>query len=327
MAYTQLSQAERYRIAALLETQISVEAIARRMKRSPTTIRSELRRGRSTPTAPYCAVTAHAGALARKACNARRLDEAVWQQVHQLLAEQWSPEQIAGRLATEHGSVVSHVSIYQWIASDKRQGGVLYQDLRHGKPYRRRHTKETRGRIVGRRDIADRPDIVEKRGRIGDWELDLVMGAQHKGALITLNERVSGLSLQKWVPGKDADQVAVGVIHLLSPLKAFVHTITSDNGLEFARHAFIAEALGADYYFAKPYASWQRGSNENTNGLIRQYFPKGMPLDQVREYEVAYAMRQMNNRPRKRHQYKTPVEVFAKRTGMKYSLANGFTIQ
>lgn len=328
MAYTQLNQSERYRIAALLEIKYSAEAIAHALKRSPTTIRSELRRGRASVTEPYCAETAQARSRARKANNAKRLDDTIWQAVRPLLSEQWSPEQIVGRFVEEQGSKspVSHVSIYHWVGQDKRAGGQLYRELRHGRAYRRRHTKETRGKIVNRRDITERPDIVEKRSRIGDWEVDLMMGAQHKGALITLNERLSGLSLQKWIPSKDADKVAIGVIQLLSPLKAFVHTITSDNGMEFARHALIAETLGADFFFAKPYASWQRGSNENTNGLIRQYFPKGMPLDQVTEADVFHSMHQLNNRPRKRLGYKTPIEVFTELTGMKYSLATGFTI-
>lgn len=328
MAYTQLTQAERYRIAALLETQHSAEAIAHALQRSPTTIRAELRRGRTAPRAPYCPDTAQARARARKSNNAQRIDAAQWQQVRALLAEDWSPEQIAGRPASERGGLasVSHSSIYRWIAQDKAAGGSLYRLLRHGRPYRRRHVKDGRGRIPNRRDITERPEIVEQRARIGDWELDLVMGAQHKGALISLTERLSGLSLQKWVPSKDADRVAAGVIQLLSPLKAFVHTITSDNGLEFARHAFIAEALDADYYFARPYASWQRGSNENTNGLIRQYFPKGVPLDRVRDCDVFHAMRRLNHRPRKRLGYQTPIEVFTKRTGMKYSERDGFTI-
>lgn len=328
MAYTQLSQAERYRLAALLETGLSPEAIARKLERSPTTIRAELKRGRCSPSTPYCAEAAHISATARKAKNAKQVDESVWELVRSLLLEQWSPEQISGRLQDDRGGkqVISHVSIYHWLAADKRTGGQWYRQLRRRKPYRRRHTKETRGQICGRRDITERPEIVEERSRIGDWELDLVMGGQHKGALISLNERLSGLSLQKWIPSKDAELVAIGVIQLLSPLKDFVHTITSDNGKEFARHEFIAEALQADFFFARPYASWQRGSNENTNGLIRQYFEKGKPLDQVKEYEVAYCMRQLNNRPRKRHGYKTPIEIFTKHTGMKYSVAHGFTI-
>lgn len=325
MAKPQLTQGERYRIEALLDTNHSAQSIAQILKRSPTTIRDELRRGRDAPASAYRAEVAHLRARRRKANNAKRLNDTVWQLVRPLLAEQWSPEQIAGRLPNGQGEI-SHTSIYRWIAQDKQAGGKLYKQLRHGKPYRRRHTKETRGKIPNRRDITERPEIVEKRTRIGDWEMDLVMGGKHKGALITLNERVSGLSLQKWVPSKDAAQVAIGVIHLLSPLKAFVHTITADNGLEFSAHDFIAASLEADVFFAKPYSPWQRGSNENTNGLIRQYFPKGMPMDDVKEYEVAYSMRQLNNRPRKRHGFKTPIEIFTERTGIHYSDAHGFII-
>ena len=221
---------------------------------------------------------------------------------------------------------ISHQSIYNRIALDKQTGGQLYRKLRCGKPYRRRHTKETRGKIPNRRDITERPEIVDKRERVGDWEMDLVVGAAHKGMLITVNERLTGLSLQKWISNKSADQVAVGVIHLLAPFREHVHTITADNGLEFSQHELIASALEADIYFAKPYASWQRGSNENTNGLIRQYFPKGQPLDQVKEYEVHYSMQQLNNRPRKRHGYKTPIEMFTKSTGMRYSNSHGFSV-
>lgn len=326
MAYTQLNLNERYLIAALLEMNFSADAIANQLERSPTTIRAELRRGRLSKADRYCPEKAQNLARARKSNNAHRLDEAVWIEVRRSLDEQWSPEQIAGRLQAEDklGIRVGRQSIYNWIARDKRAGGHLYRKLRCPKPYRRRHTKETRGKIPNRRDISERPEIVEERSRVGDWEIDLVVGAEHKGMLITANERLSGLALQKWIPNKSAEKVAVGVIHLLSPFKNYVHTITADNGMEFAQHEFIASALGADFYFAKPYASWQRGSNENTNGLIREYFPKGSRMDQVKEYEVMYCTNQLNNRPRKRFDYKTPIEVFASKTGMVYSKSHGF---
>ena len=328
MAYTQINLNERYRIATMLEMGRSVDVMATTLKRSPTTIRAELRRGKHVHHEAYCAHTAHRLAQQRKANNAKRLDDEVWSQVRRHLDDQWSPEQAAGRMRDAAEGKVSHQSIYNWIARDKRAGGRLYRQLRCGKkPYRRRHTKETRGKIPNRRDITQRPEIVDKRERIGDWEMDLVVGAEHKGMLITINERVSGLSLQKWIPAKTAERVAIGVIQLLSPFKAFVHTITADNGLEFAQHEFIASALQADVYFAKPYASWQRGSNENLNGLIREYFPKGQKLDQVKDYEVYHCMKQLNNRPRKRHGYKTPIEVFTSRTGMMYSAAYGFRMQ
>lgn len=326
MAYTQLNLNERYLIAAMLEINFSADAIAAKLERSPTTIRNELRQGRRSKADRYCPEIAQNLARSRKSNNARRLDETVWIEVRQSLDEQWSPEQIAGRLKAE-GKLeikVGRQSIYNWIARDKRAGGNLYRNLRCSKPYRRRHTKETRGKIPNRRDISERPEIVEERSRAVDWEIDLMVGADHKGMLITANERFSGLALQKWIPNKSAEKVAIGVIHLLAPFKKFVHTITADNGMEFAQHEFIASALEADFYFAKPYASWQRGSNENTNGLIRQYFPKGSRMDQVKEYEVMYCTNQLNNRPRKRLNYKTPIEVFTSQTGMVYSKSHGF---
>jgi transposase, IS30 family len=329
MAYTQLNLSERYRIGAMLEMHLSIDVIANAVKRSPTTIRAEVRRGRHGQSGVYCPESAQRSARARKANNAGRLNNTVWLEVQRQLDGQWSPEQITGRLqACGDAEIrVSHQSIYNWIARDKSAGGQWFRKLRCAKPYRRRNTKETRGKIQNRRDITERPEIVEERGRIGDWEIDLVVGADHKGMLITANERLSGLSLQKWVPNKTSEKVAVGVIHLLAPFKAFVHTITADNGLEFAKHEFMASALEADFYFAKPYASWQRGSNENTNGLIRQYFPKGRRLDQVNEYEVMYCVNQLNNRPRKRHGYKTPIEVFTSKTGVTYSRSHGFSMR
>lgn len=316
MAYKQLSLQERYRIAALLQTDHSAEAIGRALNRSGNTIRTELSHSKSKP---YCAEQSHLQARIRKPKNAFQLHEPVWNnEVWPLLEQDWSPEQIAGHLRTQGKTSVSHMSIYRRLAQDKRSGGKRHLHLRCRKPYRKRHTKEKRGQISNRRDITERPEIVEQRARVGDWELDLVMGAEHRGAMITILERRSGLYLSKWIPNKSAEGVAIGVIQLLLPLKAFVQTITSDNGLEFAQHEWIAQELGADFYFAKPYASWQRGSNENANGLLRQYFPKGMAFEESCKYDVVTAVWKMNSRPRKRHNYKTPIEIFAAETGMKY---------
>jgi len=316
MAYKQLSLQERYRIAALLQTNLSAEAIGRALNRSGNTIRNELSRFKSQA---YCPETAHQQARARKPKNAFSLHEPIWDnEVWPLLEQDWSPEQIAGHLRANDKISISHMSIYRRLARDKKLGGQRHLRLRCRKPYRKRHTKEKRGQIPNRRDITERPENIEKRARVGDWELDLVLGAGHRGAMITLLERRSGLYLSKWIPNKSAERVAIGVIQLLSPMKAFVHTITSDNGLEFAQHEWIAQVLEADFYFAKPYASWQRGSNENANGLLRQYFPKGMPFEESCKYDVVTAVWKMNSRPRKRHNYKTPIEVFAAEAGMRY---------
>ncbi|WP_028452889.1 IS30 family transposase [Chitinilyticum aquatile] len=315
--YRQISISERHQIAALLSVGVTDYAdIAAKLGRAVSTIKSELQRN-TLPGQPYDAATAQQLASERKANNAKRLDETVWAKVETLMAEDWSPEQIAGSKACR----VSHMSIYRWVAADKRKGGKRYRMLRHGRPYRQRHTKETRGKIPNRRDITERPQIVETRERVGDWELDLVIGAQHQGALISLNERKTGLALQKWVPGKHADAVADGVLALLLPLQSHVKTITSDNGMEFAEHERVAQRLGVDFYFAKPHAPWQRGSNENTNGLIRQYFPKGESMKTVEEWRIYNMRKQLNTRPRKRLGYKTPLQVFAELTGMEYDQA------
>lgn len=310
MAYQQLSLAERYRIAALLETQHSAEAIARQLKRSGNTIRHELKRAGN---APYCADTAHQQARLCKVKNAFRLHDDIWEKaVWPRLKQDWSPEQIAGDLRAKQPEIkICAMSIYRKIAADKWAGGQYYRHLRQRKPYRKRHTKDMRGQIINRRDISERPEWIEKRSRIGDWEVDLVIGAGHQGVMLTIVERRSGLLLSKWLANKSAHGVAVGIIHLLTPFKAVVHTLTSDNGLEFAEHEWVAEVLDADFYFARPYASWQRGSNENANGLLRQYFPKGMAFTPDCKYQVASAVCKLNNRPRKRHDYKTPLEIFA----------------
>ena len=172
--------------------------------------------------------------------------------------------------------MVSTERIYQFIGKDKRQGGKLYKHLRtKGKRYRKRGSlKDSRGLIMGKRGIEMRPAIVDKKERIGNLEIDLVMGKDHKGALLTINDRATGLLLMGKVESKEAHEIEAKTIELLMDWKPFIHTITSDNGKEFSSHMNIADALDIDYYFAKPYHSWQRGANENLNGLVRQYLPK-----------------------------------------------------
>jgi transposase, IS30 family len=319
MAYKQLNQNERYRISAMLESHSKIGHIATALQRSEKTIRDEIGRGKVSLFHPYCAVTAHQLAMSRKSNNALKMNDDLLKSITEKLDVQWSPEQIAGRLKVENKQHCGRQTIYNYIARNKRAGGQLYKKLRHGKPYRKRHTKTGRYKIPNRVDIDQRPDIVDKRSRVGDWEVDLVIGANHKGMIITANERRTGLSLQKFIPSKHADIVAIGIIQLLSPVKEFVHTITMDNGLEFAKHEFVSAALKSAAYFAKPYCSWQRGSNENTNRLIRQYFPKGSGFEKIDEHQILNSTNKLNHRPRKRLGYKTPAELFAEETKMNYN--------
>lgn len=234
-----------------------------------------------------------------------------WRLIEHQLHEDWSPEQISLWLAEERHLSISHEWIYQHILQDKAQGGNLYRHLRCQKARKKRYgTYDRRGQLCNRVSIDERPAVVERRTRLGDWELDTIIGRNHKQALVSLTERKSRLALIAKVPSKAAEGVKLAVLKLLTPLSHHVHTLTSDNGKEFAQHEAIAEALDADFYFAHPYASWERGVNENTNGLIRQYFPKGHDFTTITQRDIQKAMDKLNNRPRKCLGMKTPNQVF-----------------
>lgn len=189
---------------------------------------------------------------------------------------QWSPDQISGAFKSNQIASISAETIYRHIWSDKRAGGKLFQHLRHrGKKYNKRGAKNAgRGLIPGRIDIDQRPAIVEEKERIGDWEIDTIIGKNHIGAIVSLVDRASKYTRIHLVPNKKSTVVSAAIVSELKDLKGKAHTLTADNGKEFARHAEIAAALDAEVFFAKPYASWQRGLNEHTNGLVRQYFPR-----------------------------------------------------
>ena len=305
MNYTHLTREERYQIYALKKAGHTQSEIANVLERSPSTISRELRRncgGRG-----YRPKQAHRLACERQACNARQIDAATWRFAQAKLREDWSPDQISNHAA------ISRETVYQRVYADKRVGGSLWKHLRCQKQRRKRYGRhDRRGVIPNRLSIEQRPAIVEQRSRIGDWEADTVIGKNHKQAIVSLVERKSGFTLIRKVERRTADAVSSAITKLLKPYWRQVHTITSDNGKEFAGHEKIATALQAGFYFAHPYASWERGTNENTNGLIRQYFPKGMDFTTITQQEINYAMKRLNNRPRKRLGYLTPAQVFFK---------------
>lgn len=304
MNYTHLSLGERYQIYALIGAEHSINFIARALNRSPSTILREIRRNKSLRG--YRVNNAHKKACARRSNNALSIIADVWDWVTDKLKENWSPQQIAG----VHGGL-SHMSIYRYIWTNKRKGGRLWQCLRRkAKPYRQRLTAETRGRINDRVSIHERPSIVDARTRIGDWEADTIIGQHHKQAIVTLVERKTGLLKMKRVDNKTAQQVSEAMIELLKPVRLQVKTITSDNGKEFAQHKKVKQKLFSPFFFADAYASWQRGTNENTNGLIREYLPKGCDFRQVSDDEMQDIENKLNNRPRKRLGFKTPMQAF-----------------
>lgn len=310
MRYTQLTQEERYQIYALKKAGHNQADIAEVIGRNPGTISRELRRNRGLKG--YRPQQAHKLALARRYDKAgQRIDQHVWRLVESLLRDEWSPEQVVGRVALEQGVSISHEWIYQYIYADKRSGGSLYTYLRCQKTRRKRYgSYDRRGCIPNQVSIDERPAIVDSKQRFGDWEGDTVIGKRHRGALVTLVERKSLYTVMRPVIHKTAEAVRHAVVDGLSPYIDRVRTITYDNGREFADHAGMARDLDAHIYFAHPYASWERGLNENTNGLIRQYFPKHRDLTTVTEHEIEQAMDKLNHRPRKSLGFRTPYEVF-----------------
>lgn len=311
-SYTQLTQDKRYQIYAFLKAGFSQTAIAVEIGVHKSTVSRELSRNRGQKG--YRPQQAHRRAVERRteAYKYVKMTPQVIPLIENLIGQDFSPEQVCGFLFRKHNIRISHESIYRHVLKDKALGGNLYLHLRHSNKKRNKRygSYDRRGKIKGRVSIDDRPAIVDAKKRLGDWEIDTIIGKNHKGALLSIVDRKSKFTLIRELPKKRADLVAEATINLLKPYKEKVFTITADNGQEFAHHKHIKEQLKTDVYFAHPYHSWERGVSENTNGLIRQYFPKGMSFENIQEQHVQMAMDRLNNRPRKTLGYKTPIEVF-----------------
>ena len=312
MTYTHLTQDERYQIHALKRQNISLGCIAAELQRSRSTISRELKR--NIGPAGYKPVAAHKKARARQTerRNAAQFNQTEWAHVDAYLRLHLSPQQCSGRLKLEKALSISHECIYKHIYRDKDQGGKLVKYLRCQKVRRKRYAsgQERRGMLKNRVSIEQRPGVVDERKRIGDWEGDTVIGKGHQGVLVTLVERKSRYTLACQLKSRHSALVSEAVIELLRPHKRYCKTITFDNGKEFADHEFMARCLGAKVYFAHPYCSWERGLNENHNGLLRQFFPKKSNFLKVTQGEVDDAVYSLNHRPRKCLGYRTPHEVF-----------------
>jgi IS30 family transposase len=306
--YKQLTREQRYQIKALLDIGQKQDVISRTIGVHKSTIQREMKR--NTGLRGYRPKQAHAMALSRRKGKAKlRVAAATWASVEEKLRQDRSPEQISARLIQEE-IFISHAHIYQYIYADKRADGTLWKHLRHPKKYRKRAGgRDRRGKIPNRRSIEERPSIVEERSRIGDWEADLILGKNHQGVAVTLTERKSRFTLLHTLPSKQADPIKETIIALLK-WDARLKTITFDNDKEFAGHQEISSALNADCFFAHPYSSWERGTNENTNGLIRQYLPESRNLKEVAIEEEVRIMDKLNLRPRKCLGFRTPYEVF-----------------
>ena len=309
MSYTQLTCEQRYQIKALLDIECTQTEMAQQLGVDKSTISREL--GRNRGQRGYRPKQAHAKAMDRRTQKAHTtISPERWQQIEERLQMDWSPEQISGWLKKNQLPSVSPEWIYQYIYADKRAGGTLHKHLRCQKKRRKRYGKyDRRGTIPARKSIEVRPETVDLRERLGDWESDTLIGKGHQGALVTLTERKSRFTLVRKVTQKSAELVAQAMIDLLSWVQ-HLETITSDNGKEFAAHQMISKVLLIDFFFAHPYASWERGTSENANGLIRQYLPKERSLITVTAQEEFMIMDRLNLRPRKCLDFNTPFEVF-----------------
>ena len=306
-----LTREQRYQISALLQAGHSQKEIAGIIGKDKSVVSRELRRNRGKHG--Y-----HPG-LAQEMADERKerfrryrvfTSEVRERVLRDLQEEQYSPVQIVGLARREGRKMVSHTRIYQFIREDKKKGGHLYTHLRH----KLKHRKRPVGRACSIRDrvtIEERPAVVDERSRFGDWEIDTIVGKDNKGAIVTLTERKTGYLLMEKLPrGKNAKGLAETVIRMLTPYKKWVHTITSDNGTEFAGHKMIAKKLDAQFFFCHPYSSWERGLNEYTNGLVRQYIPKGESFEKYDNLYIRNVQYKINKRPREKLNFDCPKRLF-----------------
>lgn len=313
MKYHQLTSGERYMLSQLKVQGHNQAEIARQLGRHRSTICRELKRNGSIHDGHYRVEVAERKARTRRSRSRRywRFSEDQFRLIDRYLKKKWSPVQISGRLAEEGLLSISHESIYRYVWEDLSLGGCLHEHLRQSpKKRRKRYNRyDSRGRLAGKRLIDERPEAIERRLRKGHWEIDTVMGSDDQHCIVTLVERKTGYVVIGKLRARTKEEAAKRTIQLIRRDGLAFETITSDNGTEFHSYKTVERATGAIYYFAKPYHSWERGSNENTNGLIRQYLPKRKSMAQVTQHQCNWIARQLNTRPRERHGFKTPEEM------------------
>lgn len=310
-----LTYEQRYTIGVLLQAGDKKSSIAVKLKVDKSTIYREILRNcdkRSGIYKPQLAQKKYDERMVKKPKKIK-FKEALVQKVNDLIKEDYSPEQIAGTLKKEGGETISHETIYKHIWDDKRDNGSLHNHLRRkGRKYRKRgNNKDSRGILVNRVGIEKRPKEAEERKVFGHLEIDTIIGKNHKGAIVTLNDRASGMLWMRKTETREAEKVYEKLCEMLEDIRPYIKSITGDNGKEFAEHQRITDEY-CDFYFANPYSPWERGSNENLNGLVRQYIPKKMDFTELTNLRIMEIQTKINNRPRKRYSYESPIFVMNK---------------
>lgn len=328
MRYTHLSLEERHYIELERKMGSSMNKIAAVLGRAQSTLSREIKR--NSGQKGYRHNQANGFSVERQKIKPKfvKLTDKLKRLINDYIEIDWSPEQIVDMLKQGNVIQLHHETVYQYLLADKEAGGQLYTHLRHqNKAYRKRYgAAHNRHGIPNRVDIDERPSEANNRERVGDWEADTIIGKRHKGAILTLDDRKTKLRLAAPLPGKTAQAVTDAMTFLLAPIKKYVKTLTFDNGKEFTQHSLIAEALECQAFFAKPYHSWERGQNENANGLLRQYFPKSMELINISMEAVFDAVDKLNSRPRKCLDFKTPYQAFEELTGLDMRKLMGYAL-
>jgi IS30 family transposase len=315
MTYCQITAAERYPLGLLRRQGLTPAGMARLLGRHRSTIGRELRRNRTHHDGSYRPQLAHWYARGRRSRSRRnrRFTAADWGRVQSLVREDWSPEQVAGRLRRDGVLAISHETIYRYLWADKAAGGSLYTHLRGARKQRRKRygRYDSRGRLAGKRPITARPAAVATRRQLGHWEADTVLGAGPAGAcVLSMVERQTGYVVLGKLRQRLAVEVNQRARRLIHAQPHPVRTITVDNGTEFHDYATLERATGTRFYFATPHHAWERGTNENTNGLLRQYLPKRQSMTQLTQQDCNRLAVTLNRRPRKRLGYRTPEECY-----------------
>lgn len=312
MRYHQITPSERYTLGVLRKQGFTNAQMASALGRHRSTIGREFARNHSPYDGAYRPSVAqeHANGRKRRSRRNSHFTGTEWKLIEMLLREKFSPEQISGWLHLLEILEISHQTIYTHVHRDRRSGGTLWKQLRQPARYRKRYaTTEKRGRLPGKRHISERPATVESRKEFGHWEMDLVVGTGSSHCIVTLVERVTGVTIIGQLRCRKMADVNKRVIGLIQAHPGLFVTITVDNGPEFHGYKEIEQATGVTIYFANPYASWERGTSENTNGLIRQYIPKGTSMKRLTQDRCLAIACALNNRPRKRHGFRTPLET------------------
>lgn len=313
--YHQLTSGERHMISALRRQGCSISETARVLRRDPSTVSRELRRNAKSD-GWYRPADADDSARWRRSRSRRnrRFNDEQWALVLVGLKEDWSPDQIAGRLKRWGVLSISYETIYRYIWADRRRGGSLYKHLRQSPQQRRKRygAYDSRGRLAGKRHISERPPGAENRSRIGHFEGDTIMGSSDKHCALTLVDRKTGYLMIGKLENRTVAATNRRAVSLIHTARRPVRTVTVDHGTEFHGYKAIERATGSRFYFATPYHSWERGTSENTNGLVRQYLPKRKSMGHISQRDCSRIARKLNRRPRKRLGYLTPEECYAK---------------